>query len=65
MANKKITDVTSVSSMLDSDNLFIVQGGDIKQIVFSNAFTCNLHNIPRRSPKDITSYYNDGTLWKL
>ena len=64
MANKKITDVTSVSSMLDSDNLFIVQGGDIKQIVFSNAFTCNLHNIPRRSPKDITSYYNDGTLWK-
>lgn len=23
-----------------------------------------LHNIPRLSPKDITSYYNDGSLWK-
>lgn len=30
----------------------------------SNSFNNILHNIPRIVPKDITSYYTDGTLWK-
>ena len=28
-----------------------------------NAIHVILHNIPRVTPKDITSYYNDGSLW--
>ena len=28
-----------------------------------NAIHAILHNIPRVTPKDITSYYNDGSLW--
>ena len=28
-----------------------------------NAIHSILHNIPRVTPKDITSYYNDGSLW--
>ena len=28
-----------------------------------NAIHAILHNIPRLTPKDITSYYNDGSLW--
>lgn len=29
-----------------------------------NAIHAILHNTPRVNPKDITSYYNDGSLWK-
>ena len=61
---KKITDSPAITSILDSEGLFVVQGGDIKQITFSNAFTCNLHNIPRRVPKDITAYFTDGSIWE-
>ncbi|HAU84742.1 MAG TPA: hypothetical protein DCW90_04355 [Lachnospiraceae bacterium] len=64
MANKKITDVAAITSVLDSDALFVAQGGDIKQITFANALTYNLHNIPRKVHKDITAYFTDGSIWK-
>ena len=34
------------------------------QSVAESALSRMSHNIPRLEPKDITSYYNDGSLWK-
>lgn len=36
---------------------------NFKESVLDKGYTSN-HNIPRTVPKDITSYYQDGTLWK-
>ena len=73
MANKKITDATQISTMSGSDKLFDNSGDDLKQITLDQAVAASTpvqqlnsniyHNIPRLIPKDITSYYIDGTLW--
>ena len=73
MANKKITDATQISTMSGSDKLFVNSGDDLKQITLDQAVAASTpvqqlnkaiyHNIPRLIPKDITSYYIDGTLW--
>lgn len=69
MANKKITDAATITSMSKTDKAFVNSGSDLKQIALSNlvtagdAITTLTHNIPRNTPKDITSYYSDGSLW--
>lgn len=66
MANMKITDATTITTMANSDTVFVNSGSDLKQIALSNmnAISTLSHNIPRLEPKDITSYYEDGSLWK-
>ena len=62
----KITDATTITTMANSDTVFVNSGSDLKQIALSNmnAISTLSHNIPRLEPKDITSYYEDGSLWK-
>lgn len=66
MANMKITDAATITTMANSDTVFVNSGSDLKQIALSsmNAISTLSHNIPRLEPKDITSYYEDGSLWK-
>lgn len=67
--NMKITDAATIASMAKTDKAFVNSGSDLKQIALSelvvagDAITTLTHNIPRNTPKDITSYYTDGSLW--
>lgn len=47
---------TAVMSKLDTQNKTLI--GAVNELNSKSN-----HNIPRLVPKDITSYYNDGTLW--
>ena len=48
---------TAVMSKLDTQNKTLI--GAVNELNSKSN-----HNIPRLVPKDITSYYNDGSLWK-
>lgn len=47
---------TSVMSKLETQNKTLI--GSVNELNGKSS-----HNVPRLVPKDITSYYNDGTLW--
>ena len=61
----KISELTTATSIGDNDYIIIDNGSETKRIkakesiILANIVA--LHRIPRG--KDITSYYNDGTLW--
>lgn len=75
--NMKITDASTITTMAGTDKMFVNSGGDLKQIELDKAVAASepvktlnsnlgniiCHNIPRNTPKDITSYYTDGSLW--
>ena len=64
-AQRNVT--SSLTSTSDTTGLSASAGKNLQDQITtlnSNSFNNILHNIPRIVPKDITSYYTDGTLWK-
>lgn len=61
---KNLSDaLTKLNTLMGNTDISAIGGGTLTGAINelnSKAF----HNIPRLVPKDITSYYNDGTLWK-
>lgn len=61
---KNLSDaLTKLNTLMGNTDISAIGGGTLTGAINelnSKAF----HNIPRFVPKDITSYYNDGTLWK-
>lgn len=71
----KWTEYTSKDTLADNDEvmLYDATGKVNKRMKFSTIYSWFKskfvieqinHNIPRTTPKDITTYYNDGSLWK-
>ena len=66
----KFNEYSSKTKPADTDTLLIydTSGKANKQVTMQSvaeaAIARMTHNIPRLAPKDITSYYNDGTLWE-
>ena len=65
----KFNEYTSKTKPADADTLLIYDssGKANKQVTMQSVAESVLarmtHNIPRLAPKEITSYYNDGSLW--
>ena len=65
----KFNEYTTKSKPADADTFLVydTSGKANKQVtmqsVAETAISRMTHNIPRLVPKDITSYYTDGTLW--
>lgn len=53
-----VTDLTPIGSVVDGSTKAITSGAISN--LFNNMYD---HNVPRAEPKDITAYYQDGTLW--
>ena len=76
MANNLWSNYTEKTTALsDNDEVMLLDSSDNKNKrgkilkiydFFKSKFTVEHinHNIPRTTPKDITTYYNDGSLWK-
>lgn len=65
----KFNEYTTKSKPADADTFLVydTSGKANKQVTMQSvaevAISKMTHNIPRLAPKDITSYYTDGTLW--
>lgn len=66
----KFNEYPSKAKPADTDTFlaYDTSGKSNKQVTMQSVAEATLsrmsHNIPRLVPKDITSYYNDGSLWK-
>ena len=65
----KFNEYTQKATLKDADTFLVydTSGKANKQVTMQSAAEAAIsrltHNIPRLVPKDITSYYTDGTLW--
>ena len=61
---KNLSDaLTKLNTLMGNTDISAIGGGTLTGAI--NALNSkSTHNIPRLVPKDITSYYNDGSLWK-
>lgn len=55
--------LTKLNSLVGTTSISNIGGGTITGAI-SELNSKSFHNIPRLVPKDITSYYKDGSLWK-
>lgn len=65
---KNLSDaLTKLNTLMGSADISSIGGGTLTGAINelnSKSFHKSFHNIPRLVPKDITSYYKDGSLWK-
>lgn len=61
---KNLSDaLTKLNTLMGSADISAIGGGTLTGAI-NELNSKASHNIPRLVPKDITSYYNDGSLWK-